>query len=312
MVASKRDRKEQLKAQRLESERQAAGQKRNWWVASVVAAFVALLVSAVVVISLDGEESAGEAAVAISHIHGLGVEPSDGSLLIATHDGLLRSANGSTSAERVGEVADDLMGFSVVGGRNYVSSGHPASAGAGPANLGLRRSTDGGKSWEQVSLDGEADFHVLRGRGGSVVGMQGHDPGLFASANSGESWTQRSLPEPAADLAIDPDDPDRIVASTTSGIYVSNDLGADWKRAAESPLGLLAWDDDGRLFLIDETGEVWWTKNPSRKLVRAGTLGEAPVAIAAADGSIYAALEAGTVKVSTDGGETWRLRAAGG
>lgn len=311
-MASKRSRKEQLKAQRLESERQAAGRKRNWWIASVAAAFAVLLVAAVAVISLGGEESTDDASVAMAHIHGLGVEPSDDSLLIATHDGLLRSANGSTSAERVGEVADDLMGFSVVGERDYVSSGHPAPAAGGPANLGLRRSTDGGISWEQVSLDGEADFHVLRGRGDSVVGMQGHEQGLFASANRGENWIQRSLPEPAADLAIDPDDPDRVVASTASGVYVSNDLGAGWKLATESPLGLLAWNDDGRLFLIDESGDVWWTKQPSRKFVRAGTLGEAPVAFTAADGSIFAALEAGTVKVSTDGGATWRLRVTGG
>ncbi|MBI5310873.1 MAG: hypothetical protein HZB14_07620 [Actinobacteria bacterium] len=301
-----------MKAQRLESERQATGRKRNWWMASVVAACTAMLVAAVVALSLDDGESADEAAVAISHIHGLGVEASDRSLLIATHDGLLRSADGSTSIERVGEAADDLMGFSVVGERNYISSGHPASAGSGPANLGLRRSTDGGMSWEQVSLDGEADFHVLRGQGDSVIGMQGHDQGLFASANNGESWSQRSLPKPAADLAIDPGDPNRIVASTTNGIYVSNDLGASWKRAAGSPLGLLAWDNGGRLFLIDGTGEIWSTKDPSSKLVRAGTLGETPVAVAAASGSIYAALEDGTVKVSTDGGATWQLRAAGG
>src|SRR5687768_187039 len=49
------------------------------------------------------------------HIHGLGVNPSDGSVLIATHTGLFRAAPGSEAAERVGDSYQDTMGFAIVG-----------------------------------------------------------------------------------------------------------------------------------------------------------------------------------------------------
>src|SRR5688572_23307408 len=44
------------------------------------------------------------------HVHGLGVNPGDGALFIATHTGLYRTSEGSTKAERVGAGYQDTMG----------------------------------------------------------------------------------------------------------------------------------------------------------------------------------------------------------
>jgi hypothetical protein len=47
----------------------------------------------------------------VEHIHGLGINPADGSLLIATHSGLFRAGDGERRARRVGEKAQDTMGI---------------------------------------------------------------------------------------------------------------------------------------------------------------------------------------------------------
>ena len=49
------------------------------------------------------------------HVHGLGINPADGALVIATHTGLLRANPGERQARRVGDLYQDTMGFTVVG-----------------------------------------------------------------------------------------------------------------------------------------------------------------------------------------------------
>jgi hypothetical protein len=116
-----------------------------------------------------GEDSAGVLEGIASeddgpaHVHGLGINPRDGALLIATHGGLYRVAAGEQEAERVGESRQDTMGFTIVGPDHFLGSGHPDAKGfqAGdPPLLGLIESRDGGQTWRPISLRGEADFHV--------------------------------------------------------------------------------------------------------------------------------------------------------
>ena len=58
-------------------------------------------------------------------MHGLGIDPADGALFIATHTGLYRVAPGSDKARRVGSGFRDTMGFTVVGPNRFLQSGHP-------------------------------------------------------------------------------------------------------------------------------------------------------------------------------------------
>jgi len=102
------------------------------------------------------------------HIHGLGINPRDGSLFIATHAGLFRAPRGEIKATRVGAGTQDTMGFTVIGPDRFLGSGHPGQGQSGPPALGLIESTDAGQSWRSLSLLGEADFHVLRSRGSRV------------------------------------------------------------------------------------------------------------------------------------------------
>ena len=59
------------------------------------------------------------------HVHGLGINPKDGSLFIATHTGLWTTAVDETKAERVGNHEQDTMGFTIIGADRFLGSGHP-------------------------------------------------------------------------------------------------------------------------------------------------------------------------------------------
>jgi hypothetical protein len=104
------------------------------------------------------------------HIHGLGINSSDQTLYVATHYGLFRVRDGQ-SPQRVGDLTQDFVGFTVTGANRFLASGHPDPADRQqPPHLGLIRSTDAGGSWESVSLEGRADLHALEYRYGRVYG----------------------------------------------------------------------------------------------------------------------------------------------
>lgn len=94
------------------------------------------------------------------HVHGLGIDPADGSLFIASHTGRFRVGKDSRKAVRVEDRYQDTMGFSIVGPNRFLGSGHPdAREQELPPLLGLIESTDAGRTWQPISLLGEADFH---------------------------------------------------------------------------------------------------------------------------------------------------------
>ena len=111
----------------------------------------------------------------VAHIHGVGVNPADDSVVVATHTGLFRAGPGEQRARRVGDRRQDTMGFTVVGPDRFLGSGHPDARDDLPPLLGLIRSDDAGRSWQPVSLLGEADFHVLRTSGRRVYGVNATD-----------------------------------------------------------------------------------------------------------------------------------------
>ena len=104
------------------------------------------------------------------HVHGLGVNPADGALYVATHTGLFRAARGERRAKRVADRYQDTMGFTVTGPDRFLGSGHPDGREDLPPFLGLIQSSDAGRTWEPVSLLGKRDFHVLEAAGERIYG----------------------------------------------------------------------------------------------------------------------------------------------
>lgn len=246
------------------------------------------------------------------HVHALGIDPADGSLFIATHTGLWRVDEDETKAERVGDLYQDTMAFTVAGPSRFLGSGHPDLREARekklPPHLGLIASTDGGETWESISLLGEADFHILRFAGERVFGYDATNDRLMASDDGGESWAERSRPAPLVDLVIDPGSPDHLVASSELGLHESSDGGSSW-----SPLfqggGLLAWPAPERLYLVLAGGLVFSSVDGGRSFQQVGSLGGEPAALLALSGpELYAALHDGTILRSADGGASWAVR----
>lgn len=247
------------------------------------------------------------------HVHGLGINDADGSLFIATHTGLFRVGKSSRQAVRVADRYQDTMGFSIVGANRFLGSGHPDARDQKlPPLLGLIESNDAGKTWTPISLLGETDFHVIRAVGRRVYGYDSSNERLLGSSDEGRSWRKLGKPAPLVDLAPDPSDPLRLVATAVGGpdegTYASRDGGQSWKRLS-SAAGLLAWPAAGRLYLVEETGRTLVSADGGRRLAERGDIGGRPAALlAVGKDELYVALHDGTIKRSTDGGATWTVR----
>lgn len=245
------------------------------------------------------------------HVHGLGVNPKDGSLFIATHTGLWRTAQGDTRAERVSDHLQDTMGFTIIGPDRFLGSGHPDQQQFEeglPPLLGLIESTDSGESWQPISLLGEADFHVLRSKGSRVYGFDATNERLMFSRDAGRTWTERRPPAPLSDLAVNPANLSELIASGEGGLWKSTNEGRAWTFEGEG-VGLLAWPVPGRLYLVTTAGEVRMSRDGGDGWTAVGNVGGEPAALLAQTSQeLYVALHDGTVKRSPDGGRTWAVR----
>jgi hypothetical protein len=246
------------------------------------------------------------------HVHGLGVNPKDGALFIATHTGLFRAAPGETKATRVANRFQDTMGFTVVGPDRFLGSGHPDLREKLPPFLGLIESRDAGEGWKPVSRLGQSDFHVLEAAGRYVYGsgsnFRTRAPEFLVSADAGRSWRSAEPPAEILSLAIDPTDARRVVAGGADGLFVSGDAAKAWK-AIEGAPGLLSWPGRGALYVMTLDGQVRRSSDGGRTWSTTGRVSGEPAAFeSAGTDDLYVALHDGTILRSTDGGRTWSTR----
>jgi len=278
----------------------------------------ALVVALVIVFTRDNSPAPASPVEVIAsdpgpiHVHGLGINPKDGSLFIATHTGLWRTAPGETKAQRVSDHQQDTMGFTIIGADRFLGSGHPdqqqfRDEGLPPL-LGLIESTDGGESWQPISLLGEADFHVLRSKGSRVYGFDATNERLLFSRDAGRTWTERRPPAPLLDLAVNPSNLSHLIAAGEGGLWKSANEGHAWAFEGEGA-GLLAWPVTGRLYFVTTAGEARMSPDGGKRWTTVGDVGGEPAAfLAQTSRELYVALHDGTVKRSPDGGRTWAVR----
>lgn len=311
-MASRKSEKQRLKQERIAIETERAKRRQKNLIAAGVGLLVAVAGVALVVLvtSSGGGESSGQDSETFAHVHGLGVNPVDSSLMIATHDGLFRSTDDEATASRVGESRQDLMGFGVSGPNTFVASGHPAPGQDGPPSLGFIRSTDAGVTWSNVSLLGEADLHLLRGAGSTAYALNGATGELIVSDDSGETWEPRVLPDGIVDIAVNPKNPDQALAITSAGAEFTDDAAKSWEKSGDVPPGLAGWSSDGAIYVVAGDGIVSASKDKGSRWSEVGDVGGAPTAIAVDGANLYVALDDNTVLESTDGGESWTERLA--
>lgn len=240
---------------------------------------------------------------AVSHVHGLGVDPADGMLYAATHSGVFRLP-GNTVPQRVGELRQDTMGFTVVGPGQFLGSGHPdPDDPSAPANLGLTESTDAGKTWRPISLYGQIDFHALEAKHGLVHGYSSTTGELMVSADR-RSW-QKLAPVQLADFTVSPVSPVELLASTQQGPVRSTDGGRSFAPIPGAPLvQLLEWTDRSTINAISPNGRVWVSPDGGASWEPRAQLDSPPQAMTVAGQRWYVATETGVV-VSVDGGHAF-------
>ena len=224
-------------------------------IAAVTAIAVLAAVVAVVVFATRegaGPSTAPNGPIELEHVHGLGGDPASGDLYAGTHYGLIRLPE-EGAPTRVGGLVQDFMGFTVVGPGHFLASGHPGADQDGPANLGLIESTDGGRSWQTLSLAGQADFHALEAKHGLVYGYNAGQ--LMVSADK-RTWDTRASID-LADLAVSPQDPQTLLATAQQGLARSTDGGRSFRLVTGAPLlQLVTWPEAGRVVGVDPDGAV--------------------------------------------------------
>jgi photosystem II stability/assembly factor-like uncharacterized protein len=246
------------------------------------------------------------------HVHGVELNPSDGGLYAATHDGVFRLD--AESPVRVSQHRQDTMSFAAVGPDHFLASGHPAVDEPGSAHLGLTASRDGGRTWGSVALAGRADFHALSASGATVYGFDGVTTAVMRSDDAGQHW-QRGAPMVVSDLDVDPDNPMRVVTATRAGLMESLDGGIAFTALAAQPPRKLALidhvpyvgDSDRHRALIgvDAAGTV--VSLDADGWQDSGSLPGPPTAFTVIAPDRYAAATGSQVFVSEDAGRTWVL-----
>ncbi|MBV7697344.1 F510_1955 family glycosylhydrolase [Streptomyces sp. TRM70350] len=252
----------------------------------------------------DGTDASAASGTRVSHIHGLGLDPSDQRLYVATHEGVYTS-DADGDAQLVGDSKDDFMGFTVAGEKTFYASGHPASGG----NKGLIKSTDAGKTWTSLSLSGESDFHALDHAHGTVYGYDAANA-LLRTTKDGTTWKDGARLE-ALDIAVSPNNPSLILATTAEGIARSTDGGRTFADGEEPVLAFLSWKAADALYGIDQAGVLKRSSDGGATWKKVSTVpGGPPQALTAVGAEHLLAATQDGVYESKDGGKTFRKRLA--
>ncbi|HEY9355516.1 MAG TPA: sialidase family protein [Arthrobacter sp.] len=239
-----------------------------------------------------------------SHVHGLSVNRETDQVLLATHEGLFDVTK--SPASQIG-ATNDLMGFTAAADQGvFYASGHPGPGSDLPDPLGLIKSVDGGKTWEQLSRQGESDFHALAAARSGIVAYDG----TLRISPDGKTWTDVAAGFVPAVLA-GTSETDTVLATTRDGLQRSTDGGKTWEPVTTAPIiqfaafasgtEVLGVEPDGTVHHSVDAGNTW---SPAGRI--AGRV-QAITAVKGAEGKpwIWAATTEGLV-VSTDGGATFR------
>jgi hypothetical protein len=301
--------RQQFELARAEAQRKAV-QRRRAWAAAAATMLLALGVG-IVYAATRGSEASSEASEAPAALpdtpdyHSLLVAPADASsLVLGTHHGLFRSADGGRTWEEASLAGQDAMNLARAKQGVVWAAGHNV----------LAKSEDGGQNWQDARPDGlpSLDVHgfAVDPRDPRTLYAAIAGQGLFRSNDGGLSFgpISREVGPGVMALAILPDG--RILAGEMEqGLMVSADAGKTWKRTLDAGLmGLAVNPKDPRRILATGPG-ILLSRDGGKTWVQPFPLGAGagPVAWAPSDPqtAYVVGLDQALYK-TTDGGETWK------
>lgn len=269
------------------------------------------------------DAAAGQPLLLHDHEQGIAFSMDGKTLLVPSHEGLAAYVDGAWW--EAGGPAQGFSGFAVTA-RAIYSSGHlrPGAAQSEPA--GLMRSTDGGRSWQPLALRGQADFHLLaagyRSNAIYVLNTRSNPAmpaqGLYATHDEGSTWRRaaaRGFSGHIHGLAAHPTERDTLAVASNRGLYVSRDGGESFRLVDRRQIvTALAFDAGGARVrvaraLSNEIADMTLDGTHQRVLRLPPMPGDYVTALALSPtrrDTLAFATRRGEIRVSADGGRTWR------
>jgi hypothetical protein len=249
-------------------------------------------------------------------INGLSVEPGTKDFLLTTNRGFWRiSPDGKRVARVKGTITagsksspvGTFLEVEASGPGRFVGSGHPDREGALPSFLGLIASDDAGKTWRVISRLGDADLHKIVLRHDRLYAFDAVLSAMLISRDGGKTFDEQFTPRGLIiDFDVDPSKPDRIVASTEEELFRTEDGGRSW-RPLQAGKGIrLDWAAPDRLYRAEKDGAVKVSADGGTTWKDAGRVPGEPYKLDAVSAQeVFLALSDGTIMRTTDGSKTW-------
>lgn len=247
-------------------------------------------------------EQPGEMSPGISHVHGLGRNPGDDVLYVASHYGVFRVESGNAS--RVADRFQDTMGFVIVGPDRFMASGHPDLREDLPTHLGLLESTDAAHTWTSLSMSGEADFHAMDVAGNTLYAYDGLTERLMATSDR-RSWSVL-MRRPLIDLAAHPSVRDLLLVTTPQlEVLAAGSDGSATPLPTAPPTAYIDWQGIDTLVGLGPDGAVHVSKDRGASWRKRTSPGGEPQAVEVSSQRWDVATSDG-IFTSTDQGRTWQ------
>ncbi len=270
-------------------------QMRNRNVMRVFASFVA----GFLLLGSSPAMGSGQSIGTISHIHS--VRAFGEQVILGTHEGLFRYVDQKT-VQLMGPENFDIMGLAVFGKKLY-ASGHPGPGSKLPEPVGLLLSTDSGKTWKKLGLQGEVDFHLLESAGADMYGVDSGSGNLLYSNNAGKKWTSRGK-NVVSDIAINPEKVGSALA-LRDGKLISTQKSFTKMRAIESTLTFTSLDWINGSLLATRGKSLYRSSDSGMTWKKISDFPDS-VSTVTQSSKIIAVVAGNSIFKSTDGGKTFK------